>query len=82
LQLEVASNRVPPAQRRLVTFVAWHVVPALAMTGIFLLTAAGFFIGKPPLAILTDMVTFAVGDANSLSEDLAKMTPMGSHHAR
>ncbi len=64
--------------RRLKTFVAWRIVPALAMTGIFLLTAAGFFIviGKPPLATLADMVMFAVGDTYSLSETLVKMTPI------
>src|ERR1700722_10630392 len=48
------------------------------MTGIFLLTAAGFFvvIGKPPFATLADMVMFAVGDTYSLSETLVKMTPI------
>jgi general nucleoside transport system permease protein len=78
VRLEIASENVPLAQRRLLTLVAWRVVPAFAMTGIFLLTAAGFFvvIGKPPLATLADMVMFAVGDTYSLSETLVKMTPI------
>jgi ABC-type uncharacterized transport system permease subunit len=78
LRLEIASESVSLPQRRLLTFVAWRVVPALAMIGIFLLTAAGFFvvIGKPPLATLADMVMFAVGDTYSLSETLVKMTPI------
>jgi general nucleoside transport system permease protein len=78
LRLEIASKAVSLQHRRLLTFVVWRVVPALAMTGIFLLTAAGFFvvIGKPPLATLADMVMFAVGDTYSLSETLVKMTPI------
>jgi general nucleoside transport system permease protein len=78
VRLEIASENVPLPQRRLLTLVAWRVVPAFAMTGIFLLTAAGFFvvIGKPPLATLADMVMFAVGDTYSLSETLVKMTPI------
>jgi general nucleoside transport system permease protein len=78
LRLEIASESVWLPRRRLLTFVAWRIAPALAMTGIFLLTAAGFFvvIGKPPLATLADMVMFAVGDTYSLSETLVKMTPI------
>ena len=57
---------------------ARRLAPALAMVGIFFLTAAGFFviIGKPPIATLADMAMFAVGDSYSLSETLVKTTPI------
>jgi general nucleoside transport system permease protein len=76
--LELASKAVSLQRRPLLTLVVWRVVPALAMTGIFLLTAVCFFvvIGKPPLATIADMVMFAVGDTYSLSETLVKMTPI------
>lgn len=54
------------------------VLPALIMAVIFAAVAMAFFlsIGKPPLATLTDMVMFAVGDTYSLSETLVKTAPI------
>jgi general nucleoside transport system permease protein len=78
LLLELQSKVTFLQRRPVVKRIAWRLVPALAMIGIFFLAAAAFFviIGKPPLATFTDMVMFAVGDSYSLSETLVKTTPI------
>ena len=50
----------------------------VAMAGVFLLVATAFFvvIGQPPVRTIANMVSFAFGDAYSLSESLVKTAPI------